>query len=110
VNLLPILFLLNKGENMLQPIHDRILVKPQNPETKTLSGIVIPDNAQEKPSRGTVVKTGKGRVLENGTVVSLEVKENDVVLYGKHAGQQVKIGSDEYLVLKEEDILGVIEE
>lgn len=94
---------------MLKPIHDRILVKPLNPETTTKSGIVIPDNAQEKPSKGTVIKTGKGRVLENGTVVALEVKENDVVLYGKHVGQQIKIDSEEYVVLKEEDILCVIE-
>ena len=95
---------------MLKPIHDRILVKPSNPETVTRSGFIIPDSAQEKPNRGTVIKTGKGRVLENGTVISLEVKENDVVLYGKHAGQQIKINSEEYVVLKEEDILGVIEE
>lgn len=95
---------------MLQPIHDRVLVKPLNPETTTKSGIVIPDNAQEKPSKGTVIKTGKGRVLENGTVLTLEVKENDVVLYGKYAGQQIKIDSEEYVVLKEEDILGVIEQ
>lgn len=95
---------------MLQPIHDRVLVKPLNPDTVTKSGIVIPDNAQEKPNKGTVIKAGKGRVLENGTVIALEVKENDIVLYGKHAGQQVKINSEEYVVLKEEDILGVIEE
>lgn len=95
---------------MLQPIHDRILVKPSNPETVTKSGFIIPDSAQEKPNQGTVIKTGKGRVLENGTVIALEVKENDVVLYGKHAGQQVKIDSEEYVVLKEEDILGVIEQ
>ena len=95
---------------MLQPIHDRVLVKPLNPDTVTKSGILIPDNAQEKPNKGTVVKAGKGRVLENGTVVALEVKENDVVLYGKHAGQQIKIGTEDYVVLKEEDILGVIEE
>lgn len=95
---------------MLQPIHDRILVKPSNPETVTKSGFIIPDSAQEKPNQGVVIKTGKGRVLENGTVIDLEVKENDIVLYGKHAGQQVKIDSVEYVVLKEEDILGVIEE
>ena len=94
---------------MLKPIHDRILVKPLNPESVTKSGIVIPDNAQEKPSKGTVIKTGKGRILDNGTVVALEVKENDVVLYGKFAGQQIKIDSIDYVVLKEEDILGVIE-
>ena len=94
---------------MLKPIHDRILVKPLNPESVTKSGIVIPDNAQEKPGKGTVVKTGRGRVLDNGTVVALEVKENDVVLYGKFAGQQIKIDNEEYVVLKEEDVLCVIE-
>lgn len=94
----------------IKPIHDRILVKPLDPETVTKSGIVIPDNAQEKPSRGTVIRAGKGRVLDNGTVVALEVKENDVVLYGKFSGQQIKIEGQEYVVLKEDDVLVVIEE
>lgn len=95
---------------MFKPIHDRVLVKPLNPETVTSSGIVIPDNAQEKPSKGTIIKVGNGRVFENGNIVPLEVKENDVVLYGQHVGHKIKIGTEEYLVLKEEDILGVIEE
>lgn len=94
----------------ITPIHDRILVKPLDPETVTKSGIVIPDNAQEKPSKGTVIRVGSGRRLENGTIVSLEVKENDVVLYGKFTGQQIKIEGEEYIVLKEEDILVIIEE
>jgi chaperonin GroES len=94
----------------ITPIHDRILVKPLDPETVTKSGIVIPDNAQEKPSRGTVICVGRGRALDNGTYLTPEVKENEVVLYGKHAGQPVKVDGLDYLVLKEEDILGIIEE
>ena len=94
----------------ITPIHDRILVKPLDPETVTKSGIVIPDNAQEKPSRGLAVRVGRGKLLENGTYLALEVKENDVVLYGKHAGQPVKVDGMDYLVLKEEDVLGIIVE
>ena len=95
---------------MLQPMHDRILVKPLNPETVTKSGFIIPDSAQEKPSKGTVVRAGKGRLTDAGTYIALEVKEQDQVLYTKNAGQTIKIDGDEYIVLKEEDILGVIEE
>ena len=95
---------------MLKPIYDRILVKPLDPETITKSGIVIPDNAQEKPSKGTVIRVGKGRLLDNGGYATLEVKEKDTVLYGKFAGQQIKIEGADYVVLKEEDILGIIEE
>ena len=94
----------------ITPIHDRILVKPLDPETVTKSGIVIPDNAQEKPSRGTVIRVGRGRALDNGNYLTPEVKENEIVLYGKHAGQPVKVDGADYIVLKEDDILGIIEE
>ena len=94
----------------ITPIHDRILVKPLDPETVTKSGIVIPDNAQEKPAKGTVIRVGRGRLLDNGEYASLEVKEHDVVLYGKYAGTQVKIEGEEFIVLKEEDILVIVEE
>jgi chaperonin GroES len=103
--------LLNKGEKMtIQPIYDRVLVKPLDPETVTKSGIVIPDNAQEKPSKGTVISVGKGRLLDNGSFATPEVSEQDIVLYGKYSGQQVKIDGEEYVVLKEEDIFGIITE
>lgn len=95
---------------MLQPIHDRILVKPLNPDTVTRSGIVIPDSAQEKPVKGIVISTGKGKVLDNGTVIALTVKEHDVVLYGKHAGQTVKIDSEDFVVLKEDEVLAIVQE
>ena len=95
---------------MLQPMHDRILVKPSNPETVTKSGFIIPDSAQEKPNKGTVVRVGKGRLTDSGTYIALDVKEKDEVLYTKHAGQIVKIEGEDFVVLKEEDILGVIEE
>lgn len=95
---------------MLQPINDRVLVKPIANNTVTRSGIVIPDAAQEKPNRGKVVKVGRGHVFENGKVVPLDVKENDIVLYGRHSGQQIKIDSEDYVVLSEDDILGVFTE
>ena len=94
---------------MLQPTQDRILVKPSNPETVTKSGFIIPDSAQEKPSKGTVVRVGKGRLTDAGTYIPLEVREQDEVLYTKHAGQTIKIDGEEYIVLKEDDILGVVE-
>jgi chaperonin GroES len=103
--------LLNKGEKMtIQPIYDRVLVKPLDPETVTKSGFIIPDSAQEKPSRGTVISVGKGRLLDNGSHATPEVNVQDIVIYGKHSGQQVKIDGEEYVVLKEEDIFGIITE
>ena len=94
---------------MIKPMNDRILVKPLNPETVTKSGIVIPDSAQEKPSTGTVVRVGSGRILDDGTVVALSVQENDTVLYAKFAGVPVKIEEEDFIVLKEDEILGIFE-
>jgi chaperonin GroES len=94
---------------MFKPMNDRILVKPLNPETVTKSGIVIPDSAQEKPSTGTVVRVGSGRILDDGTVVALSVRENDTVLYTKFAGVPVKIEEEDFIVLKEDEILGIFE-
>jgi chaperonin GroES len=94
----------------IQPIYDRVLVKPLNPETVTKSGFIIPDSAQEKPNQGTVISVGKGRLLDNGTFATPEVSEQDIVMYGKHSGQPVKIDGVDYVVLKEEDIFGVITE
>lgn len=102
--------LLFKGETMkLNPIRDRILVRPIEEDTVTKSGIVIPDNAQEKPSRGLVVAAGTGRLLENGTVVPLVVKAGDTVLYGKYAGTGVKLDNEEHIVMKEDDVLAIVE-
>jgi chaperonin GroES len=94
---------------MIKPMNDRILVKPLNPETVTKSGIVIPDSAQEKPSKGTVVRVGTGRILDDGTVVALTVQENDTVLYTKLAGVPVKFEEEDFIVLKEDEILGIFE-
>jgi chaperonin GroES len=94
---------------MIKPMNDRILVKPLNPETVTKSGIVIPDSAQEKPSTGTVIRVGSGRILDDGTVVALSVQENDTVLYAKFAGVPVKIEEEDFIVLKEDEILGIFE-
>lgn len=93
----------------LQPIRDRILVKPIEENTVTKSGIVIPDNAQEKPSRGLVIAAGSGRLLDNGTVIPLVIKAGDTVLYGKYAGTAVKLDNQEHIVMKEDDVLAIVE-
>jgi len=93
----------------LKPIRDRIIVQPLEPETVTSSGIVIPDTATEKPMKGTVLSVGTGRITNDGNIIALEVKEGDVILYGKYAGQSVKIENVDYLVMKEDDVLAIVE-
>ena len=93
----------------LRPLHDRVIVKRLEQETKTASGIVIPDTAAEKPDTGEVIAVGTGRVLEDGKVRPLDVKAGDKILFGKYSGQTVKVEGQEYLVIREEDIMGVIE-
>lgn len=93
----------------IRPLHDRVIVKRLEEERKTASGIVIPDTAAEKPDQGEIVAVGKGKVLENGEVRALEVKVGDKVLFGKYSGQAVKVSGEELLVMREEDIMGVIE-
>ena len=93
----------------LKPLHDRVIVQILGAETRTASGIVIPDTAQEKPTTGRVMAVGAGRTLDNGTVLGLAVQVGDEVMFGKYAGQAVKIDGEEYTVLKEEDIFAVIE-
>lgn len=92
----------------IQPLGDRVLVKRLEAEEKTKGGIVLPDSAKEKPQKGEVVAVGKGRVLESGKVEPLEVKKGDKVLFGKYAGNEVSYKEDDYLILKEEDILAII--
>ena len=94
----------------LKPLHDRVVVKILEAESRTASGIVIPDAAQEKPNRGQVMAVGAGRRLEDGTVLSMAVTVGDQVLFGKYAGQAVKVDGEEITVLKEEDIFAVIEQ
>jgi chaperonin GroES len=93
----------------IRPLHDRILVKRVKEEEKTKGGIIIPDTAKEKPVEGKVVAVGNGKVLENGEVRKLDVKAGDRVLFGKYSGTEVKIEGEEHLILREEDVLGVIE-
>lgn len=93
----------------LNPIRDRILVKPLDSDTVTKSGIVIPDTAQEKPNQGEVLEVGDGRITEDGITIPMVVKKGDKVLYGKFAGQQIKIDNVEHIVLKEDDILAIVE-
>ena len=93
----------------IRPLHDRVIVKRLEEERKTASGIVIPDTAAEKPDTGEVIAVGTGKVLEDGKVRPLEVKTGDKVLFGKYSGQTVKVDGIEYLVMREEDLMGVIE-
>ena len=93
----------------IRPLHDRIIVKRAAEETKTKSGIIIPDTAKEKPLEGKVVAVGNGKVLDNGTKIKLEVKKGDKVLFGKYSGNEIKIDGEDYLMMREEDIMGIIE-
>ena len=94
----------------VNPLHDRVVLKHAEADTTTASGIIIPDNASEKPDQGIVLAVGPGRRTENGDLVSLTVKINDKVLFGKYAGQAIKIDGEEMVVLREEEIYGIIEE
>ena len=93
----------------IRPLHDRVIVKRLEEERKTASGIVIPDAAAEKPDQGLIIAVGKGKILENGEVRALDVKVGDRVLFGKYSGQTVKVDGEELLVMREEDIMGVVE-
>ena len=93
----------------LNPLHDRVAVRLVEPETTTPGGIVIPDNAKEKPNTGEIVAVGTGRVFENGTQIPLTVKVGDRVMFGRQAGQAVKVNGEEFTVLREEDIFAIVE-
>ena len=93
----------------LRPLQDRILVQRVEEETKTKGGIIIPDTAKEKPAEGKVVAVGNGKVADDGKRVALEIKVNDRILFGKYSGTEVKVEGDEYLIMREDDVLGVIE-
>lgn len=93
----------------IRPLHDRVIVKRLEEEKVSAGGIVIPDSATEKPIRGKVLAVGNGKIMENGDVRPLDVKVDDTVLFGKYAGTEVKVDGEELLVMREEDIMGVIE-
>ncbi len=94
---------------MIRPLGDRVVVKPMLSEEVTKSGIVLPDTAKEKPQQGEVVSVGSGRLLDNGQRVAIDLKAGDKVLFSKYAGNDIKIDDEEYLILREVDVLGVIE-
>ena len=92
----------------IRPLHDRVVVKRVENETKTASGIVIPDNAAEKPDQGEVIAVGAGKKADDGKIIAMDVKVGDKVLFGKYSGSTVKLDGVEYLVMREEDIMGVV--
>jgi len=93
----------------LRPLHDRVLVKRLESEEKTAGGIILPDSAQEKPSEGEVISVGSGNKAEDGTVTALDVKAGDKILFGKWSGTEVKLDGEDLLIMKESDIMGIIE-
>ena len=93
----------------IRPLHDRVIVKRLDEERKTASGIVIPDTAAEKPDQGEIMSVGKGKKTDEGKLIALDVKVGDRVLFGKYSGQTVRVKGDELLVMREDDIMGVVE-
>jgi chaperonin GroES len=93
----------------IRPLHDRVIVRRLEEERKSAGGIVIPDSAKEKPVQGEVIAAGTGKILEDGKVRPLDVKTGDKVLFGKYSGTEIKVGDEELLVMREEDIMGVVE-
>ena len=93
---------------MLRPLGDRIIAKPSSAEEKTAGGILLPDSAKEKPQKAEVIAVGPGALLENGTRSELDVKIGDKVIYGKYSGTEIKIGSVDYVILRQDDILAIV--
>ncbi len=93
----------------LKPLNDRLVVKALTPEEKTAGGIILPDSAQEKPQEAEVVAVGPGKTLDNGKVVTLEVKPGDKIIYAKYGGTEIKVGGDEYVILRQDDVLAIKE-
>ena len=93
----------------IRPLQDRVIVKRIEEEEKTKGGLIIPDTAKEKPQEGKVVAVGKGKLGENGKIIPLDVKVNDRILFGKYSGSEINIDGEEHMIMREEDILGVIE-
>jgi chaperonin GroES len=93
----------------IRPLQDRVIVKRIEEEEKSKGGIIIPDTAKEKPQEGRVVAVGKGKVNDDGKITPLDVKVNDRVLFGKYSGSEINIGDEEHLIMREEDILGIVE-
>ncbi|MGQ9604154.1 MAG: co-chaperone GroES [bacterium] len=98
-----------KTTTAVRPLADRVLVKRIEEEQLTKGGIIVPDTAKEKPQQGRVIEVGPGRMTEDGTRIKMEIKKGDKVIFGKYAGTEITIGDEEYLILREDDILGIIE-
>jgi chaperonin GroES len=94
----------------VRPLHDRLIVKRLEEEEKTKGGIIIPDTAKEKPIEGKVIAVGKGKIKKDGTKIPMEVKKGDRILFAKYAGTEVKIDGEEHLIMKEDDVLAIIEQ
>lgn len=93
----------------LRPLHDRVVIKRMEEERTSAGGIVIPDSATEKPSRGEVLAVGNGKIMDNGEIRGLDVKVGDTVLFGKYSGNDVKVGEDEVVIMREDDVMAVVE-
>jgi chaperonin GroES len=93
----------------VRPLHDRIIVQRLEESEQRIGGIIIPDTAKEKPQQGKVIAAGKGKVEKDGKVIPLDVKAGDTILFGKYSGQEIKLDGEEYLIMREEEVLGVIE-
>lgn len=96
------------GDFKIKPLADRVIIKPKEAEETTKGGIILPDTAKEKPIEGIVVAVGAGKVTEEGKLITMSVKVGDVVLYGKYSGAEVKIDGEEYLIMRESDIYGIV--
>ncbi len=92
----------------VRPLHDRIIVQRLEEEEQQLGGIIIPDTAKEKPQQGKVVAVGKGKVKEDGGILPMDVKNGDTILFGKYSGQEIKLDGDDYLIMREDEVLGVV--
>ena len=92
----------------VRPLHDRIIVQRLEEEEQQVGGIIIPDTAKEKPQQGKVVAVGKGKIKEDGGIQPMDVKDGDTILFGKYSGQEIKLDGDDYLIMKEDEVLGVV--
>ena len=95
-------------QTKVRPLHDRIIVQRLEEGEQKVGGIIIPDTAKEKPQQGKVIAVGKGKVEKDGKITPLDVKEGDTILFGKYSGQEIKLDGEEYLIMREEEVLGVI--
>lgn len=100
---------MSESKSKIRPLQDRLIVKRLDTSEKTASGLYIPDTAQEKPQQGRVVAVGKGKILEDGSVKPLDVKVNDIIIFGKYSGQEIKVDGEDLLIMKEDDVYGVLE-